>query len=112
MRPSVRPRVVRVAFVAALLGWSAVGSGAAAVLGGVPPRTPVVALNVAQAGKPVATNIGAGVPLAVAVKLALFPAVTDWADGCAVIDGATLAALTVSVAALLVAEPALLVATQ
>ena len=33
MRPSVRPRMVRVAFVAALLGWSAVGSGAAAVLG-------------------------------------------------------------------------------
>jgi hypothetical protein len=45
------------------------------------------------------------------VKLAEIPAVTELALGCVVIEGATTAAATVKVAALLVAEPALLVTT-
>jgi hypothetical protein len=57
-------------------------------------------------------KVGRGDPLAAAVKLALLPAVIDWLDGWAVNDGAEVAVLTVSVAALLVAEPTLLVATQ
>jgi hypothetical protein len=39
---------------------------------------------------------------------AVWPAVTDWLAGCVVIEGATAAALTVSVAALLVALPTVL----
>jgi hypothetical protein len=44
------------------------------------------------------------------VKVTLAPAVTAWLDGCDVKLGAVVAAFTVSVAALLVAEPAELVA--
>ena len=55
--------------------------------------------------------VGAGVPLAAAVKEAEPPTVTDWLTGCVVNAGATAAALTVRVAGLLVAEPAELVAT-
>jgi len=46
------------------------------------------------------------VPAAVTEKLAVWPAVTVWFAGCAVIEGATAAALTVSVAAPLVTLPA------
>ena len=45
-------------------------------------------------------------PVAATVKAALWPAVTAWLAGCVVMDGAT---FTVSVAALLVTLPALLV---
>jgi hypothetical protein len=48
------------------------------------------------------------VPLAVTVNEAVFPAITDWFAGCVVIAGATVALVTVRVAALLVALPALL----
>ena len=48
------------------------------------------------------------VPLAVTENDAVFPAMTDWLAGCAVIAGATVALVTVSRAALLVALPALL----
>jgi hypothetical protein len=51
------------------------------------------------------------VPVAVTEKDAVCPAVTSALTGCVVIDGATPAALSVSVAALLVALPALLVTT-
>jgi hypothetical protein len=46
------------------------------------------------------------VPVAVTVKVAVCPAVTLLLTGCAVMDGATGAAVTVRVAALLVALPA------
>jgi hypothetical protein len=46
------------------------------------------------------------------VNVTAAPAVTVWEVGCVVIAGAVVAALTVSVAAVLVAEPALFVATQ
>lgn len=49
------------------------------------------------------------VPLAATVNDAVFPAITDWLAGCVVMAGATVALVTVSVAALLVALPALLV---
>ena len=45
------------------------------------------------------------------VKEAVWPAVTVWLAGCIVIDGATAAALTVNMAALLVALPAALLTT-
>jgi hypothetical protein len=48
------------------------------------------------------------VPLAVTENDAVFPAITDWFAGCALIAGATVALVTVSRAALLVALPALL----
>ena len=48
------------------------------------------------------------VPDAVTVKVAVWPALTVWLAGCAVIDGATGADVTVSVAALLVTLPAVL----
>jgi hypothetical protein len=51
--------------------------------------------------------IGA-VPLAATVNVAVFPEITVWLAGCVVMDGATVAAVTVSTAALLVALPALL----
>ena len=57
-------------------------------------------------------RVGAGVPLAATVKLTAAPAVTVCESGCCVKDGATGAGLTVRVAALLVAVPAELVATQ
>lgn len=44
-------------------------------------------------------------------KVAVCPAVTVWLTGCVVIVGATAAALTVSVAELLVTVPALLLIT-
>ena len=50
-------------------------------------------------------------PAAVTEKDAVCPAVTSALTGCVVIDGATPAALSVSVAALLVALPALFVTT-
>ena len=46
--------------------------------------------------------------MAVTEKEAVCPEVTVWLAGCAVIEGATAAALTVKVAALLVALPAVL----
>jgi hypothetical protein len=45
------------------------------------------------------------------VNVAVCPAVTVWFAGCVVIAGATGAAFTVSVAAVLVAVPALLLTT-
>jgi hypothetical protein len=45
------------------------------------------------------------------VNLAVCPAVTVWLTGCVVIAGATAAAFTVSVAALLVTVPAVFVTT-
>jgi hypothetical protein len=42
------------------------------------------------------------------VNEAVFPATTDWLAGCVVIAGATVALVTVNVAALLVTLPALL----
>jgi hypothetical protein len=51
------------------------------------------------------------VPVAVTEKVAVCPAVTSALTGCVVIDGAKPAVLSVSVAALLVALPALLVTT-
>src|SRR5260221_551025 len=50
-------------------------------------------------------------PVATTVNVAVCPAVTVWLAGCVVIDGATAAALTVSVAALLVTLPAELLTT-
>ena len=54
--------------------------------------------------------IGA-VPLAATLNVAVFPAITVWLTGCVVMKGATVAAVTVSTAALLVALPALLLTT-
>ena len=51
-------------------------------------------------------------PLAATVKLTLAPAVTVWLVGCMVIVGATIAAVTVKVTALLVALPAVFPTTQ
>jgi hypothetical protein len=51
------------------------------------------------------------VPLATTLNVAVWPAVTVWFTGCVVIAGATGAAFTVSVAALLVALPAVFVTT-
>jgi len=51
------------------------------------------------------------VPVAATLKEAVWPAVTVWLAGCAVIEGATGAAFTVRVAALLVALPAVLLTT-
>ena len=56
-------------------------------------------------------NVGAGEPLAAAVKVTEVPAVTVWLAGCVVKTGALVAAFTVSVAALLVTELTELVAT-
>ena len=50
-------------------------------------------------------------PVAVTEKDAVCPAVTVWLAGCAVIEGADTAALTVNVAALLVTLPAVLFTT-
>ena len=50
-------------------------------------------------------------PVAATLKDAVWPAVTDWLAGCVVMEGATGAALTVRVAALLVTLPAVLVIT-
>src|SRR5437867_13047311 len=51
------------------------------------------------------------VPAATTANVAVCPAVTVWFAGCVVIVGATAAAFTVSVAALLVTVPAALLAT-
>ena len=51
------------------------------------------------------------VPVLATKKLADCPAVTDWASGCEVIDGATTGGLTGKGAALLVMVPALLLTT-
>jgi hypothetical protein len=48
------------------------------------------------------------VPVATTVNVAAFPAITVWLAGCVEIAGATVALVTVSTAALLVALPALL----
>ena len=50
-------------------------------------------------------------PAATTVNVAVCPTVTVWLAGCVVIEGATAAALTVSVAALLVTLPAVLLTT-
>ncbi len=50
-------------------------------------------------------------PAATTVKVAVCPAVTVWFTGCVVIVGATGAGFTVSVAALLVTVPAVLLTT-
>ena len=55
--------------------------------------------------------VNGAVPLADTEKLAAPPVCTETALGCVVIVGATTAAVTVKVAALLIAEPALLVMT-
>ncbi len=47
-------------------------------------------------------------PVAATENIAVWPAVTVWLAGCVVIDGATEAVVTVSMAALLVALPAAL----
>jgi len=46
--------------------------------------------------------------VAATAKDAVFPAITVWLAGCVVIEGATKGLVTVSIAALLVALPALL----
>ncbi len=46
--------------------------------------------------------------MAATVKVAVFPAITDWLAGCVEMAGATTGFVTVSTAALLVAPPALL----
>ena len=56
-------------------------------------------------------TVGVGLPLAAAVKVAVWPAVTVWLVGWAVIEGATWAVVTVRVAAVVVAVPTLLVKT-
>ena len=50
-------------------------------------------------------------PVAATENIAVWPAVTVWLAGCVVIDGATEAVVTVSMAALLVAPPAALLTT-
>ena len=50
-------------------------------------------------------------PAAATEKVAVWPEVTVWLAGCVVIDGATAPAFTVSMAALLVAVPAVLLTT-
>ena len=50
-------------------------------------------------------------PVATTVNVAICPTVTVWFAGCVVIKGATAPALTVSVAALLVTLPAVLLTT-
>ncbi len=50
-------------------------------------------------------------PVAATLKEAVWPVVTVWLAGCVVIEGATRAALTVRVAALLVTLPAVLLTT-
>ena len=54
---------------------------------------------------------GEGEPLADTLKLAFRPAVTVWLEGSDVMPGATSGGFTVRIATLLVAEPAVLVAT-
>ncbi len=56
-------------------------------------------------------TVGVGVPEAAAVNVAVPPATTDCEEGWVVICGWVVAAVTVSVAALVVAPPALLVNT-
>lgn len=51
------------------------------------------------------------VPVALTLNVAVCPAVTVWLAGCDVIDGATVAAFTVTLALLLVALPAEFVTT-
>jgi len=51
------------------------------------------------------------VPVATTVNVAAWPAATVSFEGCVVIEGATAAAFTVSIAVLLVAEPAALLTT-
>jgi hypothetical protein len=48
------------------------------------------------------------VPVAATANDAVFPAITVWLAGCVVMDGATTGLVTVSMAALLAALPALL----
>src|SRR3954451_8195858 len=64
-------------------------------------------------GPPVETchcTVGAGVPLAAAVKVTLLPTSTLWVSGCVVTDGATL--LLGTLAVLLAEQPAALVTTR
>src|SRR5205085_801285 len=75
----------------------------------VVPVAPEMLLNVAPPS--VLTchcTVGAGLPLAAAVNVAVWPAATDWLVGWVVTDGAK---FTVSVAAVLVAVPCELVKT-
>jgi len=51
------------------------------------------------------------VPAAVTVNVAVWPTMTVWLEGCVVMEGATGAAVTVRVAALLVTFPELSVTT-
>ena len=51
------------------------------------------------------------VPVAATLNVAVCPAITVWLDGCVVIEGATTAALTVRVAAVLFALPTVLAIT-
>src|SRR5205814_7827104 len=70
---------------------------------------PLVAPGMSVKPEPLSTchcTVGAGVPLAAAVKVAVPPAQTVWLVGCVVTAGAT---LTVNVAALVVAVPQALV---
>ena len=55
--------------------------------------------------------VNGAVPVAVTLKLTDCPALTVWRAGCVVMLGAVTAGFTVSVAALVVALPALLVNT-
>ena len=52
-------------------------NGEPVVSGGVPLRTPEVEFSVAHEGSPVAENVGAGVPVAVTVKLPASVALND-----------------------------------
>ena len=56
-------------------------------------------------------KVSVAVPLATTLKLDALPEVMELELGCVVIVGAVAAAVTVKVAALLVAEPALFVTT-
>ena len=58
-----------------LLAVSVIVMGVPFVFGGVPLITPVVGLKLAQVGKPLALNVGEGIPSAVTVKLPASPTV-------------------------------------
>ena len=69
---------------------------------------PEMLLQVLPSGLDCHWTVGVGEPLAAALKLAVCPAVTVWLAGWLVTTGGV---LTVKVAALLVAKPAVLVKT-
>ena len=99
-----------VAAPALLVAESVKAKGEPAVLGGVPPITPVVVLKPAHVGSVPAVTlyVGAGEPVAVTVKLPVWPTVKIAVAALVNAGGCT----TNSVAAVEVAEPKTLVTTQ